>query len=304
MEQESFMYRPMLYNWDDCNRKFATCRTPAKGKPIRSWCRLFKVGRVYQLRYAYYNGTSDAIAEFHPDDSIVLPSDSLAWQRMHSSLAMALHNTIPIVTERMGKGRYRIAHTGFLDNSLPEGKRGYHMQYRDWWNAFKTHGSEYFTGMTFDRNGMCVNKRYATSGEIDTEKRRVWLRMLKRFKRGLKARAKIGALQQHAKRIYEEHEELARKGQSRWQWQLPSFQSGKYYRMLKHALETNEFSPEFLDAFVRSATPNTYGNTIATDAIILQHVDTVMNELSYHLRKEFGVFISEPLNADGKVVER
>ena len=304
MEHQQRMYKPMLETWDDCNRMFATCRTPIKGKPIRSWCRLFKNGTLYELKYNYYNGTKETIAEFHPDGRIVLPSSSTEWQYMHSSLSMALHNAIPIITERMGKGRYRIAHTNFLDDNIPEAKRGYNMYYQDWWDAFKTHGSEYFAGMTFNADGECINKRYATTGEVDTEKRRVWLRMLRRFKRGLKARAKIGALQQHAKRIHAKHEELTRKGQSRWQWELPNFQSDKYYGMLKGALETNEFSPEFLEAFVESATPNTYGNTMATDTIILQHVDIIMNDLSYQLRRDFGVFITEPLSADGKVIER
>ena len=128
--------------------------------------------------------------------------------------------------------------------------------------------------------------------------------MLKRFKRGLKARAKVGALQQHAKRVYDRHAELERKGQHRWQWQMPNWKSKKYYAMLKEAMQSNEFSYEFLEAFVESATPNTYGNTIATDAHILQHVDTLMNELSYQLRKDFGVFVTESLTADGKVIQR
>ena len=43
---------------------------------------------------------------------------------------------------------------------------------------------------------------------------------------------------------------------------------------------------------------------MATDTIILQHVDIIMNDLSYQLRRDFGVFITEPLSADGKVIER
>ena len=52
------------------------------------------------------------------------------------------------------------------------------------------------------------------------------------------------------------------------------------------------------------ARPSLVFATIATDAIILQHVDTLMNDLSYELRKEYGVFITEPLSADGKVISR
>ena len=203
----------------------------------------------------------------------------------------------------MGKGRYRVAHTGLMDRVTPPREQGGNY-YQSWWDAFKEHGTEYFAGMTFNDDGVCINPQYATDGEIDTEKRRVWLRMLRRFKRGLKARAKVGALQQHAKRIYEKHAEMERKGQHRWQWQMPNWKSKKYYGMLKEAMQSNEYTPEFLEAFVESATPNTYGNTLATDAHILQYVDTLMNDLSYQLRKDFGVFVSEPLTADGKVVER
>ena len=300
----SYFGKPLLQDYADCERMFSTCRNPEKGKPIRTWCRLFKNQDVYEVCYVPWNYEKGAvIAEFHPDGRIVLPSDSLSWKNMHASLSMALHNALPLLTVRMGKGRYRIAHTVLMDRVTPtrEQEGNY---YRNWWDSFKEHGTEYFAGMTFNDDGVCINPQYATDGEIDVEKRRTWLRMLRRFKRGLKARAKVGALQQHAKRIYDKHAEMERKGKHRWQWELPNWKSKKYYAMLKEAMQTNEYTPEFLDAFVESATPNTYGNTIATDAHILQHVDTLMSELSYSLRRDFGVFVSEPLSADGKVLER
>ena len=305
----SYFSKPLLEDYADCERMFSTCRTPARGKPIRTWCRLYKEDDVYVLKYMMW-GWSDGgnqnvmpIAEFHPDGRIVLPSDSTNWQGMHGSLSMALHNAIPIVTERMGKGRYRIAHTKYLDKIANE-KPDKEYFYSVWWQSFKEIGTEYFAGMTFSKEGICTNVQHAVTGEIDTEKRRVWLRMLRRFKRGLKARAKVGALQQHAKRIYDKHAEMERKGQHRWQWQMPNWKSEKYYGMLKEAMQTNEYTPEFLEAFVESATPNTYGKTLATDAHILQYVDTLMNDLSYDLRKDFGVFVTEPLTADGKVIQR
>ena len=300
----SYFGQPLVKDYADCERMFSTCRNPEKGKPMRSWCRLFKNQDVYEVCYVPWNYDKGAvIAEFHPDGRIVLPSDSHSWRNMHGSLSMALHNAIPILTERMGRGRYRIAHTGFLDRVTPP-REQVDNYYQSWWDAFKENANEYFAGMTFNHEGLCINPQSATSGEIDVEKRRTWLRMLRRFKRGLKARAKIGALQQHAKRIYEKHQEMEKNGKHRWQWEMPNWKSKKYYDMLKEVMQTNEFTPEFLDAFVESATPNTYGNTLATDAHILQHVDTLMSELSYSLRRDFGVFISEPLSADGKVIER
>jgi hypothetical protein len=295
---------PILENYADCERMFSTVRTPTKGKPIRQWCRLFKHGDVFQLKYQEWRGNCrHVIAEFRPNGSITLPSDSMVWRDMHITLSNALHRVIPIITERMGKGRYRIGNTDFLDRTTPTSHQGDTM-YRSWWGALKEHGIEYFEGMAFDSNGVCINVQHAVSGEVDPEKRKVWLRMLKRFKRGLKARAKVGALQQHAKRIYDRHAEMERDGQHRWQWQMPNWNSEKYYSMLKDSMQSNEFTPEFLDAFVESATPNTYGNTLATDAHILAYVDTLMNDLSYQLRKDFGVFVQEPLTADRKVVQR
>lgn len=297
-----YFEKPILENYAECERMFSNVRTPAKGKPIRTWCRLFKNQEVYELKYLAWRGDcTDVIAEFHPDGRIVLPSDSNVWRDMHASLSTALHRVIPIVTERMGVGRYRIAGTIHLDKVANE-KPDTEYFYSNWWQSFKEVGTEYFAGMTFNDDGICTNPQFATSGEIDKEKRLVWLRMLRRFKRGLKARAKVGALQQHAKRIYDKHADMERKGQHRWQWQMPNWRSAKYYAMLKEAMESNDFTPEFLEAFVESATPNTYGNTLATDAHILQHVDTVMNDLSYQLRKDFGVFVSEPLTADGKAI--
>lgn len=301
----SYFGEPLLRDYKDCEVHFSTCRNPAKGKPMRSWCRLFKNQDVYEVCYVPWNYDKGAvIAEFHPDGRIVLPSDSHSWRNMHSSLSMALHNAIPILTERMGRGRYRIAHTGYIDGEASASPSSNDYFFSEWYETFKKKGNEYFAGMTFNHEGLCINPQYSTDGEIDVEKRRTWLRMLRRFKRGLKARAKVGALQQHAKRIYDKHAEMERNGQHRWQWQMPNWKSKKYYDMLKEVMQTNEFTPEFLEAFVESATPNTYGNTIATDAHILQHVDTLMNDLSYSLRRDFGVFISEPLSADGKVIDR
>ena len=301
----SYFGQPLLKDYADCERRFSTVRHPEKGKPIRTWCRLYKNQDVYELKYVAWNRDEDVdvIAEFHQDGRIVLPSDSLTWQAMHASLSSALHGAIPIITQRIGKARYRIGHTAYIDRVTPPKEQGGNY-YHAWWQVFKEHGVEYFAGMTFNHEGLCTNPQYAVSGEIDTEKRRTWLRILRRFKRGLKARAKVGALQQHAKRIYDKHVELERKGQHRWQWQLPNWQSKKYYDMLKETMQTNEYTPEFLEAFVESATPNTYGNSIATDAHILRYVDTLMNDLSYQLRKDFGVFITEPKNADGKVIQR
>lgn len=307
----SYFGEPLLQDYADCERMFSTCRNPEKGKPIRTWCRLYKEQDVYVLKYMIWvfrqqdkDQNTVPIAEFHPDGRIVLPSDSNEWKNMHGSLSMALHNAIPILTERMGRGRYRVAHTGYIDEEASKLPSKPEYFFSEWYESFKKNANEYFAGMTFNHEGLCINPQSATSGEIDVEKRRTWLRMLKRFKRGLKARAKVGALQQHAKRIYDKHAEMEKSGKHRWQWEMPNWKSKKYYDMLKEVMQTNEFTPEFLDAFVESATPNTYGNTLATDAHILQHVDTLMSELSYSLRRDFGVFISEPLSADGKVIER
>lgn len=297
---------PILESYGDCESQFSTCRSPEKGKPIRKWCRLYKRGDQYDLCYEYFNSKT-VIATF-TKEGFCLPSPSESWQCMHASLSMALHNAIPIVTERIGKGRYRIAHTGRLDrmaNSDPTSNNDGSSFYQVWWDKFKEIGVEYFGGMWFTYDGRCTNVQYATNGEIDTEKRKVWLRLLKRFKRGMKARAKIGALQPIAKRVFEENKEAERNGQRIHYWQgVFDWNKPKLYAMMKHALDTNEFSAEFLYQFVKSATPNTWSITMATDQHILKHIDTVMNDLSYKLRKDYGVFIKEPLTADGKVKQR
>lgn len=295
----SYFNKPILEDYADCQRMFSNVRTPAKGKPIRTWCRLYKDEDVYSLRWQNWDKSGgDIIARFYPDGSIELPSNTSSWWGMHTSLSSALHRVIPIITERKGKGRFRIAHTGYLDRVTPPrtDNRNY---YHEWWDNFRREGVEYFGGMMFNTDGECINMKYASDGEVDTEKRKVWLRMLKRFKRGLKARAKVGALQPIANRIYQKHKELEAKGCHRWQWQMPNWRSDKYLNMLEDALQTNEFTPEFLEAFVESATPNTYGNTLATDEHILKYVDTLMADVSFELRRRFGVFIEVPTNADG-----
>ena len=52
----SYFGEPLVKDYADCERMFSTCRDPKKGKPIRTWCRLFKNQDVYELKYTSWGG--------------------------------------------------------------------------------------------------------------------------------------------------------------------------------------------------------------------------------------------------------
>ena len=102
----SYFGDPLIKDYADCERMFSTCRNPEKGKPIRTWCRLYKEQDVYVLKYMMWvfrqsdsEQNTVPIAEFHPDGRIVLPSDSNEWKNMHGSLSMALHTVSCIISQ-------------------------------------------------------------------------------------------------------------------------------------------------------------------------------------------------------------
>lgn len=120
---------------------------------------------------------------------------------------------------------------------------------------------------------------------IDEEKRREWLRALRRFKYGIKVRAKLGVLQVICEQVHTQ-----RKGKQ--QWDAPQWEHDRWVTFLYTCIRDNEFPPELLEGFVKTAevtflTPNRQ----PTVDKVLDAVDQVCKRLSKPLRYKFGVFV-------------
>jgi hypothetical protein len=121
--------------------------------------------------------------------------------------------------------------------------------------------------------------------KIDEAKRKFWLRSLRRFKYGIRVRAKLGVLQTICEQVAAE-----RKGKNKWD--APQWQHDRWVTLLYTCIKNNEFPPELLAGFVKTAEvtfmnphkqPTIEGTVDAVNAICREH--------SKALRQKFGVFL-------------
>jgi hypothetical protein len=120
---------------------------------------------------------------------------------------------------------------------------------------------------------------------IDEDKRREWLRALRRFKYGIKVRAKLGVLQSICEQVAAE-----RKGKR--QWDAPQWEHDRWVTFLYTCIRDNEFPPELLEGFVKTAEVTFFAtNKQPTVDKVLDAVDQVCKRLSKPLRYKFGVFV-------------
>jgi hypothetical protein len=121
--------------------------------------------------------------------------------------------------------------------------------------------------------------------KIDEDKRREWLRALRRFKYGIRVRAKLGVLH-----TFYEQVEAERRGKQ--QWDAPDWSHQKWVTLLYTCIKDNEFPPELLLGFVKTVEvifmnphrPPTVDDLIAA-------VNDVCRQQSKALRQRFSVFV-------------
>ncbi len=120
--------------------------------------------------------------------------------------------------------------------------------------------------------------------QIDDDKRREWLRALRRFKYGIKVRAKLGVLQTICEQVGAE-----RKGKHGWD--APQWQHDRWITLLSICIKDNQFPPELLIGFVKTAEVTFMASKAQpTVASTLDVVNDVCKTYSKQLRQKFGVF--------------
>ena len=120
---------------------------------------------------------------------------------------------------------------------------------------------------------------------IDEDKRREWLRALRRFKYGIKVRAKLGVLQTICEQVAAE-----RKGKQRWD--APQWEHDRWVTLLYTCIKDNQFPPELLTGFVKTA-EITFLNARKQPTVegTVEAVNEICREHSKALRQKFGVFL-------------
>ena len=120
---------------------------------------------------------------------------------------------------------------------------------------------------------------------IDDDKRREWLRALRRFKYGIKVRAKLGILQTICEQVA-----VQRKGKQ--VWDAPQWDHDRWVTFLYTCIKNNEYPSELLEAFVKTAEVTFLtSNKQPTVDKTIDAVNEVCKQLSRPLRTKFGVFM-------------
>lgn len=167
---------------------FRTCKTPAKGKPVRGTFRMFKEGTTFVLTRTGYGKANHPILHIYPDDTVEFVADLSTIVTF--PLSFTLPAVIPMGIDRVSTGKYRVYH-GYSITSDPE--RAWSHQYNWWYRKGKREAQEYFKGVRFDlTTGKCLNPKKDMCKRINPDNRKVWLAAKKAFDIGIRTRIRIG----------------------------------------------------------------------------------------------------------------
>lgn len=264
-----------LRTYDDFHAHFMTARHKDKGKPLKSWARIYKNGSTLEFCFGDRNGLK--FGELTPDNIFTFTESPHKVRATAAvTFSSSLYKAIPFMWQRVGVARYRINHT----STIPEDKeRGYMV-----WSYMRSEAPEYFQGMQFNMlTGECINRRPDFNASVNHEKRKTWLSSLRRFKYGIKARTRIGAFDP----IIQAQKNLPRNNNSVPDWSAPEWQD-----LLYTSIRDNQFPMELLNGFAAHAVHDRWyyhrGNIKPAD--VLSAIDDVCKTHSIDMRKRFGVF--------------
>ncbi len=228
-----------IHSYADCVEAFTTVRNPVLGKPLHG-----KGVRLYRDRDLSFRLTMHerTFARITKDDVITFVLDNETFLRtVCSSLVYTMTRFLPLGVYRASTNRYRI---GAL--------RSY-AQMKDL--------PEYFGGIQFNlETGQCLNPRPDRKYLVNKDARKVWLKALREYRKGVLTRLKLGV-----------------RGDA----------NGDYdYSMMNLAqwMRDGQYPDELFNYLSRYTGMSTeYDNLKKTfEDLIVQHRD--------RLRKEFGVF--------------
>jgi len=236
--------------YSDAKAFVERARDPLKGRPMTYGWRL--VERNGYIAVTVHNAE---LGRYKPDNTfiITIQPGALDWAK-HSISAKAHENT-PVAFHRVGVGLYRVS--AFWTDREPE----------------------YFPGLTLDLNKKeWVNAKPDLSERVDPDKRREWLRALRKWKRNVKVLARLGALES----IELDPELYTPYYKQRTKTELLD----KVYDMIS----TGDTSTESLGVMLGALL---YGSISWSSTERLDAIERYLKNYSLELRRRFGVFEGE-----------
>jgi len=264
-----------LKNYNEVAVYYKGCRNPLKGKPFRSWGRIF-LEHDGSFRFSLDNKD---IGVLTPDNVFTFTMDNKTARSCSVTLSQSLYRALPFMWNRMSKGRYRVIHTD---------KCRKHETQPSWldWQHVKKESPEYFEGIQFNLlTGECLNRRPDVLTRIDADKRISWLRSLRKFKNTIKTMAKLGAF-----------DKAVAKGRSvnLNTIKIPDWAEEEALNKLYEGIRDNKCDTELMEALALYGIYTTYWLKDRTPyQIILTSIESICTSHSIDLRRKFGVFIEE-----------
>ena len=234
--------------------------------------------------------TPDNIVEF-----VATPEE--LWHHSQS-IVSSIHNWFMFYIERHRKGLYRVIHSK-LFNPRPtfatsakwtnDAWERYSARHKDVRNS----APAYYQGLKFNMiTGECLNRRATDKFVEKPEERKAWRQTLARFKKGIKARAKVGALDPFVNEVW-----VRRQSEStnhhRYHWKQPDWSQESWVKLLEQSMRDNVFPRELLIGFCMTPHTGYYQQSKPTSSDVVKSVDKILNDLSIELRRRFDVFESE-----------
>ena len=281
-----------LNTYEEMLTSFNTARWPNKGKPVNQNWRMFKKGDAIRIVCQGYG--TEPLADVTPDNIITFVAKESHIIGMSQSYVSSFYRWFPFVINRHRKGLYRIRHTKNLDAEIHKATKGDDNQTTySTFSSVMNNGPSYFCGIQFNLlTGECLNQKPDDKFIEIPAKRKEWRQMLTAYKKGLKARAKVHALDAIALEVMKERQQA----QNSWHARQPDWSSEEWLDCLQQSMTTLDYPKHLLKGLMETSMSNRgWGRTteIPTVDDIIHTVDKIFTDLSIPLRRRFGVFQSE-----------
>lgn len=247
-----------------------------EGRRVRSLMLRVNDDNVIIIGHAWRKWSNDGekctwvvnnFAELHPGDIFTFTRTSADMVRVSASLSSVLYKVFGLAWTRMGKGRYEVWH---FDESIALPAGYYWMQQKN--KNIPKH--EHFKGMEWSLGaGVCLNPRTPVLAVVDKDARKVWMAALKKFRRALHTRVKIGMVQT----IIDQSTDDAI-------YTTADFMAAD----VLEAIKTGSVHTDLLDKLVNYSKRQSYSRT-TTNESVKQIAEGIINSNSVQFRQEFGV---------------
>lgn len=274
-----------LNSYDNALRFVNSARNVSKGKALRSWARAFIDNETKVVYVVPKWDFETRLVEFHPDNTLHMTVTPQYVARNATTIVGSIHRALPVSFMRVGSQRYRIESNQTLLEVSEDGKQKNNEDYYSYRYAYQhlnKQAPEYFQGMILDlKTNTWTNRKPDRLSNVDTKVRSEWLSKLKKFKQGIKLRAKMGVFDGLIN-------DVVSKDSATRRWERPNPKLETKMKVIADAIKNEEFPNELMRDFVLYAHRNQWASL--TSPIVVNQIEEYLKQQSINIREAFGVF--------------